>query len=254
MNNPKILIRFDDICPTMNWEQWYRAKRALDSIGATALLGVIPDNHDKDLMIDAPREDFWEYIKDLQHQGFAIAMHGYQHVFDIQASGLSTPKKHSEFAGHSFEEQNRRIIEGKKILAEHGIHTDIFFAPAHSYDDNTLKVLAANGFHYISDGKSFKPYKRHGIICFPERTGGIPKIKNDGRYYTVVLHAHEWERPEGNVVREKFESMLSVNSDNIVSFDIYIKQLYGSAVIERIWERSYLWLAYIKHKIVRRLM
>ncbi len=252
MKKRKILIRFDDICPTMNWEQWDKAKKLLDSIGATALIGVIPDNQDPTLLINEPRKDFWEYIIDLQHQGYAIAMHGYHHVFDMQASGLSTPKKHSEFAGHTYEEQNRRIQEGKRILREHGIETDIFFAPAHSYDDNTLKALAANGFKYVSDGKSQKPYKRHGIICFPEFTGGLPKMRRSGGYYTAVLHAHEWSFPNRKGVWERFVGFCNDEKNQFVSFFEYCQQPQGNDVIERLFELSYLKLASLKHSLLKR--
>lgn len=125
----KILIRFDDICPTMNWEQWGKAKALLDEIGATALLGVIPNCQDSDLLIDKPRDDFWEYIRLLQQQGYAIAMHGYHHVFDIRAKGIITPPKHSEFAGHPYQVQYEKIKSGKDILLQHGIHTDVFLRP-----------------------------------------------------------------------------------------------------------------------------
>ena len=251
MNKRKILLRFDDICPTMNWKQWNKAKSLLDSIGATALLGVIPNNQDPDLLINEPREDFWEYIKQLQQQGYTIAMHGYQHVFDINASGLSTPKKHSEFAGHTYEEQNRRICEGKRILKEHGIETDVFFAPAHSYDDNTLKALAANGFKYVSDGKSQKPYKRHGIICFPEYTGGLPSLKNEGDYYTAVLHAHEWVRPGGERTWERLKELSLNPSNDMVSFKEYTKQTCGSPYVQHMYEWCYVKLATLKHTILR---
>ena len=105
------------------------------------MLGVIPDNHDPDLLIDEPRKDFGEYIRNLQNEGYKIAMHGYQHVFDVNANGIVTRKcayNHSEFAGHPYNVQYQKIREGKTILESHGIHTDVFFAPAHAYDDNTL--------------------------------------------------------------------------------------------------------------------
>ena len=250
MSKRKILLRFDDICPSMNWAQWNKAKTLLDSIEATALLGVIPENQDPALIIDKPRDDFWKYIQKLQKEGYTIAMHGYNHVFDMQASGLSTPKKHSEFAGHTYEEQNRRIKEGKRILKEHGIETDIFFAPAHSYDDNTLKALAANGFKYVSDGKSQKPYKRHGIICFPEFTGGLPKMKKSGGYYTAVLHAHEWDFPNRKGLWEKFQVFCNDENNIFVSFDEYIKQPIGNTVVQRLYEKIYLWLATQKHRLL----
>lgn len=251
MKKRKILLRFDDICPTMNWEQWDKAKTLLDSIGVTALLGVIPDNQDPDLLINEPRENFWEYIKQLQQQGYTIAMHGYQHVFDIQASGLSTLKKHSEFAGHSYEEQNRRISEGKRILKEHGIETDVFFAPAHSYDDITLRALSNNGFRFVSDGKSYKPYKRHGIICFPEYTGGLPRLRKKGGYYTAVLHAHEWVKPEGKRTYERLKELCTNPSNEILLFRDYIKQAGGTPFIQRLYEWCYVKLATLKHTMFK---
>ena len=56
MKKLKILLRFDDICPTMNWEQWDRAKQLMNEKGVTALLGVIPDCQDPDLNIEWPLE------------------------------------------------------------------------------------------------------------------------------------------------------------------------------------------------------
>lgn len=242
-----ILLRFDDICPTMNWAQWRRAKEVLDSVGVTAMLGVIPDNHDPALNIDAQQDGFWEYIKQLQSEGFTIAMHGYQHVFDIQAAGLSTPKKHSEFAGHPYKEQYRRISEGKRILSEHGIDTDVFFAPAHSYDDNTLAALAECGFKYISDGKSMKSYMRKNIVCFPELTGGLPRLNRYGNYFTAVFHAHEWVRKDRGDMFDKFKEFCMEHRSEIVSFDEYKKQPLGFSYIQRGTEKMYMCLSAIKH-------
>lgn len=250
MAKRKVLLRFDDICPTMNWEQWERAKKLLDSVGATALLGVIPDCQDPALQIQSARLDFWDYIKQLQKKGYAIAMHGYKHVFDIQSSGLCTLKKHSEFAGHDYQEQYRRINEGKRILNEHGIETDIFFAPAHSYDDNTLKALYANGFRYISDGRSLKPYIRHGILCIPERSGGIPKMTNRGGYYTVVLHAHEWIREDRKHVWKKLVKVINDENNRFVSFEDFCKWPAGFSFVQRIFEKTYKVLASIKRKLL----
>jgi predicted deacetylase len=227
-----ILLRFDDICPTMNWEQWEKAKVLMDSVGVKALLGVIPNNCDPDLLIDEPRKDFWEYIKTLQSEGFTIAMHGYKHVFDIRAKGIVTPVKHSEFAGHPYEIQYEKIRKGKEELFLHGIETDIFFAPAHSYDDNTLKALVANGFKYLSDGKSPKPYNRNGIICLPEPTGGIPNMKKKG-FYTAVLHAHEWAYEGKKTSWERFVEVCKKHSGEIVQFEQFQNWSVGNPFIQQ---------------------
>ena len=248
-----ILLRFDDICPTMNWKQWNQAKSLLDSVGKTALLGVIPDCQDPDLQIDPPKQDFWEYIKELKQQGYAIAMHGYHHVFDIQASGIVTPKKHSEFAGHPYDVQFRKIKKGKEVFLLHGIETDVFFAPAHSYDDNTLKALAANGFKYISDGKSSKPYRRNGIICIPARSPGMSKMRF-GRYHTAVFHAHEWIRVDKKIGLIKFRHLIAESANEIIAFDEYKNRPLGNKIIQIANEYLFLLWEHYFRSIIRLIL
>ncbi len=236
----KILLRFDDVCPTMNWEQFEEAIELLKNRNLTALLGVVPDCQDPDLDINPARQDFWNYLKDLQQQGFTIAMHGYQHVFSIKANGIVTKNKISEFAGLSYEEQLSKIRAGKAILNAHGIETDVFFAPAHSYDDNTLRALAACGFHYISDGASCRPYMRQGIVCLPCRNGGIPTIKGDG-FYTAVIHAHEWVNPQRVSEWVKFNNLCNVYSEYIVDFNVFSRWPKGPTLCQRTNELLYLY-------------
>lgn len=238
MANRKILIRFDDVCPTMNWEQWENAMRLLDSIHASALIGIIPDCKDPVLQIDAPRPDFWEYIKRLQDKGFVIAMHGLNHTFSTKADGIVTKNKISEFAGLSYAEQLEKIRQGKTILQEHGIETDVFFAPAHSYDDNTLRALAQCGFLYISDGLSLRPYNRHGVVCVPCHANGIPRIKRYG-HYTAVIHTHEWSWPEKAYDWKQFQQLCQEHKDEIVSFAEFSKWELGNASIERTLEKMH---------------
>lgn len=240
MSKRKILLRFDDICPTMNWEQWEKAKQMMDKAGVTALLGVVPDCTDPDLKIDAPRTDFWEYIKNLQNQGYTIAMHGYHHQFEIKADGLVTKNKISEFAGLPYERQLEKIKKGKDILNSHGIVTDVFFAPAHSYDDNTLRALSACGFKYVSDGLSSKPYMRQGIKLLPCRSGGIPRMEKKSGFVTSVIHAHEWERVEKRGEFEKFDKLLKVYNKDVVNFDLFREWNKGSIVVQRNVELLYM--------------
>lgn len=241
-----ILLRFDDICPTMNYEQFGRAMELLRKIDAKPLLGVIPDCHDPDLQIEAPHEDFWLYMQQLQKRGYTLAMHGYQHVFDTDCRGTVSMGRKSEFAGHSLEGQTKKIKLGKEILFEHGINTDIFFAPAHSYDDNTLKALSMNGFRYISDGMSAKPYKKHGIICLPCRSGGVPRIKNTG-YYTAVLHAHEWVRPDKARGYDSLKWLCDNFKGDITDFSTYANRSCGNLGLQIINEKAVVgWKRYLR--------
>lgn len=231
-----ILIRFDDICPTMNWAEWERADEVMRKYNVKPLIGVIPDSQDPDLMIDSPRADFWDFIKELQRDGYTVAMHGYHHVFDSNVRGIVNTSAKSEYAGNSYQEQFEKIKNGKKQLLSHGIETNIFFAPAHSYDENTLKALAANGFKYVSDGKSRKPFYRHGILCIPCRSGGCPKIGKGG-CYTAVFHAHEWVRPDKKKGFEDLVRLCEKYTNDIVTFDEYAEQNIGSPVIQ-LWDEK----------------
>ena len=141
-------IRFDDICPTMDWKQFERAKELMDKYKLKPLIGVIPDNEDDDQKINNPKDDFWKFLKQLEDFGWTIALHGYKHVYDQKRQKIMCGYKHSEFAGNSFDNQNNKILQGKRILQENNIFTNVF-APAHSYDKTTLRALKENGFVYI---------------------------------------------------------------------------------------------------------
>lgn len=245
-----ILVRFDDICPTMDWSQWKRAVEILDRHNIKPLLGVIPNCQDSDLMIDEPQKGFWGYIKELQAKGYTIAMHGYIHVYDTKVHGLVNETNHSEFAGHSYEEQYEKIRKGKEILNENGIFTEIFFAPAHSYDETTLRALAANGFKYVSDGKSCRPFMREGVLCIPCRSSGMPHIGKHG-YYTAVFHAHEWTRPDKAEGYDQLKELCETYSAEIVSFEDYIKQKRGVPALEYFDEKIYLYYEYKVKAVLR---
>ena len=127
----KILIRFDDICPTMDFEQFHIATSMMDEYQIKPLIGVVPDCKDADLHISDEKSDFWNYVLALQKNGYTIAMHGLHHVFDSPHKGVVNNRVGSEFSGLSLEVQVEKIRKGKEILKSHGIETDIFFAPAH---------------------------------------------------------------------------------------------------------------------------
>lgn len=245
-----ILIRFDDICPTMDWNQWNRAVEVLERYHVKPLIGVIPDCQDPELQINEPYSDFWQYIKKLQCKGYTVAMHGYLHKYDSAKHGIVNVTPHSEFAGHTYEEQYQKIKRGKAYLECHGIFTDVFFAPAHSYDENTLKALAANGFKYVSDGASSKPFVREGVLCIPCRSGGCPKIEKKG-YYTAVFHAHEWVRPEKAGGYIQLEKLCEEYSKDIVSFEEYCKRPEGNAILQKLNEKGYLFYEYTVKPVLR---
>lgn len=255
----KILVRFDDICPTMDYNQWNRAIDIIDKYNIKPLIGVIPHCEDTDLFINDENTEFWDYIKKLQSKGYVIAMHGYNHVCDNNSHGIVNNRSGSEFAGYSYSEQYYKIKKGKEIMEEKGLHTDIFFAPRHSYDFNTLCALKDNGFIYISDGKSYKPIIRKGVECIPCRSSGCPIIKKNG-YYTAVFHAHEWIRDDKSKCYDELVELCKKYHNDIVDFYEYSNRSNGNYIIQVTDEKLYLiWeyklrpvLSFIKHKIFKK--
>ncbi len=187
----KIAIRMDDITPDMDWAKFDRFKALLDKYDVKPLIGVVPDNKDEKLSIDPKREDFWQYVKELQEKGWIVAMHGLNHLYTTKKAGLFPIGGKSEFAGLPLMKQDEMIRQGKGILEENGIFTDIFMAPSHSFDKHTLTALKNNGFCVITDGFGITPFKCHGMTFYPiavKRSDSISDTR-DG-LVTFVYHAN----------------------------------------------------------------
>ena len=188
-----ILVRMDDICPMMNMEKFNNYLSAFESYNIKPLLGVIPDCWDTSFSEKAS-PDFWERIHKLNQNGFPVAMHGVHHVYTTESKGIVCNRLKSEFAGLNYEEQLYLLSFGKKILQQHNIETDTFMAPGHSYDNNTIKALKKIGFHYISDGRSFYPYIRHGMKCIPAM--GAYRYHFNRGMLTICIHSDTMSEQE----------------------------------------------------------
>lgn len=218
----KIAVRLDDITPDMDWERFLKFKAILDKYQVKPLIGVVPDNRDENLkgsQKGAPA-DFWTYVKELQKEGWVIAMHGYRHIYSTDKGGVFPLNNFSEFAGLAYEEQEKMLADGKRILAEKGIETDVFMAPAHSYDKNTIKALIKTGFNKMTDGFGDCPYQWKGIIFYPISFRLSDTLKKKTGFSTMVIHTgtikdNEWERYENYFQREDV---------TWISYEEYMKQ------------------------------
>ncbi|WP_051233782.1 DUF2334 domain-containing protein [Butyrivibrio sp. NC3005] len=215
----KIAIRMDDITPDMDYQKFERFISLLKKYNVTALLGIVPDNKDAKLSIDMPRCDFWDEVLKLQEEGFVLAMHGYNHVYTTRKGGLIPLNHQSEYAGLSFERQDEMIRKGKEILESHGIKTDFFMAPSHTFDKNTLKALKKNGFLRITDGFGDCPYEYMEMIFYPI-SFRKSKALSTARKGTVtfVVHANTMKEKE----YEQYEKILS--SGKVISYDKLLEQ------------------------------
>ncbi len=165
----RIVFRLDDICATMDMQKFVTMRDILDRYHIKPLLGIVPRNRDASLMVQEESPHYADIIKQCRLNGYAVAMHGTYHIYDSTAKGIVTKRPKSEFAGKSLKAQVRLLKAGKMQMKRDSLDTDIFFAPGHSYDKNTVRALRMTGFRVVSDGRSFGKYKRGGIEFIPVR-------------------------------------------------------------------------------------
>lgn len=197
----KIAVRLDDITPDMDWERFLACKAILDRYQVKPLIGVVPDNRDDMLkgkteksqalakqVMPGGETDFGAYVKQLQKEGWAVSMHGWRHIYTTKKGGIFPLNDFSEFAGVPYEEQKRMLADGKRLLKERGIKTDLFMAPAHSYDANTLKALKETGFTALTDGFGSRPYRYKGLTFYPISFHLSRTLKKKKGFSTMVIH------------------------------------------------------------------
>lgn len=230
----KIGIRFDDITPTMNWNNFYKIQKVMDELSIKPLLGVVPDNRDDNLKVDTANKEFWNWIRKSQENGYCIAMHGYQHLYKTKRAGIFPVNNFSEFAGENAVLQNRKILAGKKIFDKHGVNANVFMAPGHSFDKTTIRILSQQGFQYISDGYGKHVYTRKDSpIKFIPIMSGEECLGEGYELTTAVFHLNTCDR---NMLRN-CEMFLRKNQKNIVPYSDFFRYESGlQSVGERMEE------------------
>jgi glycosyltransferase involved in cell wall biosynthesis/predicted deacetylase len=184
--------------------------------GVKPLLAVVPDNRDPNLVVDAPRADFWERVRRWQEQGFAIALHGYQHLYETGHSGLLGINAYSEFAGLTYEEQRDKIEHALAIFSREGIRPDGWAAPAHSFDAVTLRVLGEYGIRVVLDGFYWRPVFTMGALWIPQQMWRFRSMP--GGVWTICCHHNRFSA--GNIAR--LEADISHYRKDIVSLEALV--------------------------------
>lgn len=174
----KYLMRLDDACPKRDVAKWDRMETLLDKYGVKPLVGIIPDCKDPDMDCYTGDIEFWtKRISKWQTKGWQLALHGYNHIFRTDSGGINPVNSRSEFAGVLYEEQKEMIADGVRILRNYGINPKVFFAPAHTFDENTIKaLLEVSDVRIISDTPANKPYSKYGMTFVPQQSGRVRKL------------------------------------------------------------------------------
>lgn len=238
----KYYVRLDDACPAMHHEKWNRILSILEIHGIKPMIGIIPQNRDEETMITPPDSGFWDKVKEWDKKGYALALHGFDHICISDNGGINPVHKRSEFAGLPLDLQKNKIRQGYAVLNSHGIKPKYFFAPSHTFDRNTLRALEEETpIRIISDTVALFPYRRYGFAFIPQQMGKFRNIPLPG-HWTFCYHP--------NTLTEEqiyhFERFISENKDKFGSYDdIDTKTLKGKRTADRILG----WLFFFQRKI-----
>lgn len=170
----KYIMRLDDACEKRNIKYWNRIEKILDNYGIKPLVGIIP--HCEDPMMDEyPIDDgFKMRVKNWMDKNWVIALHGYNHVYSSNSGGINPVNYRSEFAGESLERQKEKIKKGVSILNDLGIKPQVFFAPSHTFDKNTITALKEESdIRIISDTIANDSYEKYGMTFVPQQSGRV---------------------------------------------------------------------------------
>ena len=229
---PKYIMRLDDACPKRDVVKWDRMEALLDEYGVKPLVGIIPDCKDPDMSCYDDDSDFWATrVQKWQSKDWLLALHGYNHVFKTECGGINPVNKRSEFAGVPFEEQKKMIADGVRILRNYGINPKVFFAPAHTFDENTIKALIEESdIRIISDTPVNKPYCKYGMTFVPQQSGRVRKLPFNTVtfcYHPNTMNDNAFILLENFLQNHKFEEFPIEQVSRKMSFiDKFLMRIY----------------------------
>jgi len=214
-NNKSLLIRIDDIAENMNWQFIYRCEELFDKFNLKPLIGVIPDNKDSELLKYQKKENFWSEVRRWSQKGWEVSMHGYNHLYKTETNfkDFFGYGGKSEFYGLSYNAQSEMISAGLNVFKKNNLEVRSFFSPNHTYDLQTIEALKNNNIRYVIDGYGLFPFKRHGMIFFPQLF--YREIMLPIGIQSTQLHINYWDEE----YFKGFKSFIEKNHTFIRSFD-----------------------------------
>lgn len=165
-------------------------------------------------------------------------MHGYDHCYISEdgLKGLNPMWKRSEFAGLPLEVQREKIRRGVAIMREHDVNPQYFFAPSHTFDENTLEALRQESdIRIISDTIATKPYRYKDFVFIPQVGGHCTEMKIPG-IWTFCLHPSAMKE-ENFIAAERF--LLAHRSEFISFSDLDLEHVGKKNMISRLLSWAY---------------
>lgn len=210
------VMRLDDASEYMDVAKWERMERLLECYKICPIVGIIPDNQDQSLTEKYERDfSFWKKADRWIAQGWVPALHGCEHRYVTSEGGINPINSKSEFAGLPYEEQEKKIKRGWKTLKRHRIEPEIFFAPAHTFDQNTLEAIKnTTSIRIISDTIAGDVYKEGNFWFIPQQSGRVRKIGWPCKVVTFCYHPNTMENADYKILEE----FLKKNGKQFVTF------------------------------------
>ena len=244
----KYIVRMDDACPTMDSKKWDMFEELFEELDIKPIVAVIPNNQDETMYYEPEDKNFWKKVQRWQDKGWHIALHGYDHKYITNGSGLVPINKRSEFAGLPLDTQKEKIQKGWKVFKNHGIKSDIWIAPSHTFDENTLQALKdETTINIVSDDVSIYPFNKYDFFWIPQQLWKY-KRKNKG-IYTICYH------PSMMSIEDiKLELEVLKNNENRFVDNIYdLKEKYKNRKFSRI-DSFYKKLFFIKRFLIQKII
>lgn len=210
------IVRLDDACEKMDIEKWKKVEMLLDKYGVKPLVGVIPHCEDHMMDLYPYNTDFWTLVECWIAKGWVVAMHGYNHVYETNSSGINPVNSRSEFAGETIDVQREKIKKGIDIFHSHNIYPKVFFAPSHTFDNNTLEALKfESDIRIISDTIAWDSYNYNGFTFVPVQSGkyrALPFKTVTYCFHPNSMEKIDFEKLETALKRKHFASFPVDNS------------------------------------------
>ena len=195
------LIRLDDACSTMNKNNWQRVEKLLDKYKVKPIVAVIPDNKDKSLNIDGMDEKFWDRVRGWKKKSWSIALHGYRHIYTTNDRGMVPIGIRSEFAGLPLKTQKEMIKKAWLLMLNENIKPELWVAPSHTFDHNTLKALySETDIRIINDGIAFNIFYDGTFYWIPQQLWHFRRLPF-GKY-TICLHPNTMKDEDFNLLEQ----------------------------------------------------
>lgn len=234
------LLRLDDASERWNRTNWLRMHQLCQKHGIKPIVAIIPLNQFEKCLVYSKDPAYHATMKAWLQEGWTPALHGYHHVLHASRGGLNPVNNRSEFVGLPLVKQRELIRNGIFALKEIGINPSVFVAPAHTFDENTLKALKAeSNIDIISDTIATDIYYQDEFYYIPQQSGNVRELK----FPTVTFCYHPNTMTDSSF--EKLDTFLNQHQNEFTSFDKLVFRKRSLNLNDRLLRAMY----FMKRKI-----